>query len=258
MGQRTSYTPGTFCWTDLTTPDQDQAKSFYSSLFGWEAEDMPMGEGIYYSMQRSGGRLVAAISPQPEQQRDAGAPPMWNSYISVEDADASLERAQELGANVHAGAFDVFDSGRMGVVQDPQGAFFSVWQAGTHFGAELVNAHGALSWDELYTPDIEASDRFYSALFGWKTQAMEGMEMPYRVIQTQAGRSNGGITTMEGVPPAWLVYFGSDDIERSVAQAGELGAETRMGPMDIGAGKIAVLTDPQGATFALFAGHFED
>jgi predicted enzyme related to lactoylglutathione lyase len=152
----------------------------------------------------------------------------------------------------------VFDSGRMGVVQDPQGAHFAVWQAGSNIGAQLVNAHGALSWDELYTPDIEASARFYGELFGWTTQQMEGMEMPYLVIQTEAGRGNDGITTMEGVPPNWLVYFGTNDIDRSVAQVGELGGSTQMGPLDIGVGTIAVVSDPQGATFALFAGRFED
>jgi predicted enzyme related to lactoylglutathione lyase len=209
-------------------------------------------------MQSIDGRHVAAISPQPQPQRDAGAPPMWNSYIAVTDADAVLDRARELGAEVHADAFDVFDSGRMGVVRDPQGAYFSVWQAGNHAGAQLVNAPGALSWNELYTPDIDASARFYTELFGWSTEAMQGMPMPYRTIQTEAGRGNGGITTMEGVPPVWLVYFGTDDIQRSVAQVGERGGETRMGPMDIGVGQIAVVSDPQGATFALFAGRFED
>lgn len=56
-----------------------------------------------------------------------------------------------------------------------------------------------------YTPGT----RFYEGLFGWQTQAMEGMQAPYRTIQTQAGQSNGGITTMPGVPPSWLVYFGT-------------------------------------------------
>jgi uncharacterized protein len=66
MGERTQHTPGTFSWTDLTSTDQEAAKSFYSGLFGWEAEDVPVGDGVYYSMQRLDGKDVAAISPQPE------------------------------------------------------------------------------------------------------------------------------------------------------------------------------------------------
>lgn len=258
MGERTSYTSGTFCWTDLTTPDQDGAKRFYSSLFGWVADDVPLGQGASYSLQRLDGKSVAAISPQPPQQRDAGVPAAWNSYVAVESADAALVRARELGANVHADAFDVFDAGRMGVVQDPQGAYFCLWEARGHPGAQLVNQPGTLTWNELYSPDLEASTQFYADLFDWGISAMEDAPMPYRMVETAAGTSNGGITTMEGVPPVWLVYFGTDDIENSSSLAGDLGGQVRHGPVDIGWGRIAVLTDPVGATFALFEGRMDD
>jgi hypothetical protein len=258
MGERTGYTSGTFCWIDLTAPDQEQAKRFYSALFGWVAEDVPVAEGVFYSLQRLDGRQVGAISPQPAQQREAGVPPAWNSYVAVRKADAALARARELGAAVHADAFDVFDAGRMGVVQDPQGAYFCVWEAGNHPGAELVNRPGALTWNELYSPDLEASSQFYANLFDWRIEAMKGSPMPYRMIETAAGTSNGGITTMEGVPPVWLVYFGTDDIQASCGRAGKLGGQVRHGPVDIPWGKIAVLTDPGGATFALFEGRLDD
>src|SRR5438876_5148565 len=165
MAERTQYTPGTFCWTDLTTTDQDGAKAFYSGLFGWEAEDLPVGDGLFYSMMRKDGKDVAAIATQPEQQREAGVPPTWNSYVSVEDADPVAERAGQLGANVHAPPFDVMDSGRMAVIQDPQGAFIQVWQPKQHFGAALVNAPGALCWNELQTTDMDGSAAFYRDLF---------------------------------------------------------------------------------------------
>ena len=164
MGERTNYTPGTFSWTDLSTTDQAAAKTFYSELFGWEATDNPVGDGIVYSMMSLGGKEVGGISPQPEAQRDAGAPPVWNSYITVESADRALEKAKGLGATVHAPAFDVMDVGRMGVIQDPQQAFVLVWEPKSHIGASLVNAPGALSWNELSTPDMDASAQFYSLL----------------------------------------------------------------------------------------------
>jgi predicted enzyme related to lactoylglutathione lyase len=259
MAERTSYTPGTFCWTDLTTPDQEAAKAFYSPLFGWEAFDAPVGDGVYYSMMSIDGKQVGAIAPQPQQQRDAGVPPVWNSYVKVDSADAALARARELGATVHADAFDVMDSGRMGVIQDPQGAYFLVWEPREHQGANLVNAHGALSWNELASPDLDASSSFYSDLFGWKIAPMEGMPMPYRTIQTAAGNGNGGITGVNppGTPPHWLVYFGTDDIRGSLATATENGGKVIAGPIDIGQGEIGVVMDPQGAVFALYAGQFE-
>src|SRR5260370_22496572 len=102
MGERSGYEAGSFCWVDLTTTDQAAAKVFYGDLFGWEAQDMPVGEGVFYSMQRVRGRDVAAISPQPQQQREAGVPPAWNSCASVESGDAAAVPAEEIGGNVHA------------------------------------------------------------------------------------------------------------------------------------------------------------
>src|SRR5947207_15995285 len=101
MTERTQYAPGTFCWADVTTTDQEGAKAFYTGLFGWDVEDLPVGDGVSYSMMRLDGKDVAAVSPQPEQQREAGVPPMWNNYVSVESADDAAQRAQELGATVH-------------------------------------------------------------------------------------------------------------------------------------------------------------
>ena len=259
MGERTSYTPGTFSWTDLTTTDQDGAKAFYTALFGWEAIDNPVGDGVYYTMMRVDGKDVAAVSPQPQQQRDAGVPPVWNSYITVESADESLARAKELGATIHADAFDVMDVGRMGVVQDPQGVYFLLWEPKAHIGASLVNAPGALCWNELGTPDMEASSRFYSELFGWTLEPMEGMPMPYSVIKTAAGNTNGGIRgLMPDEPPNWLVYIGTADIDQSAAKVEELGGTKLAGPFPAGPGQIAIVRDPQGGTFALYAGEYDE
>jgi predicted enzyme related to lactoylglutathione lyase len=258
MGERTRHTPGTFSWTDLTTTDQEAAKRFYSGLFGWEAEDIPVGDGVYYSMQRVDGKDVAAISPQPQQQRDAGVPPVWNSYVTVENADAVADRARELGATVHAPPFDVMEAGRMAAIQDPQGAYFLLWQPKQHFGAALVNVPGALSWNELSSPDLDASQAFYSSLFGWSVEPFEGSPQPYLTIKN-GDRNNGGIRELDspGPPPHWLVYFAIDDIDQGLAKVEQLGGSKHAGPIDIGIAKIAVVADPQGAIFALYAGQLE-
>jgi predicted enzyme related to lactoylglutathione lyase len=258
MGERTEYAPGTFSWVDLTTTDQDAAKEFYGGLFGWEAQDIPVGEGAYYSMQQVDGKNVAAISPQPQMQRDAGVPPVWNSYISVQNVDAVAEKAKELGATMHAPPFDVMEAGRMAVIQDPQGAFFMLWQANQNIGASLVNAPGAFSWNELASPDLDASKTFYSSLLGWSVEPFEGSPQPYLTIKN-GDRNNGGIRELDppGMPPHWLVYFAVEDIDDALAKVQELGGAKHAGPIDIGIAKIAVVADPQGAVFALYAGQLE-
>jgi uncharacterized protein len=257
MGERSQYAPGTFCWADLTTTDQQAAKTFYSELLGWSAQDTPVGEGVFYSIMSRDGKSVAAIAPQPQAQREAGVPPVWNSYVSVEDADAVAERAKELGANVHAPPFDVMQAGRMAVIQDPQGAFFMLWQPREHIGAELVNAPGALVWNELQSPDLDASASFYGDLFGWDAQEAEGMQDRYLMVKN-AGANNGGMRGLTPpTPPSWLVYFGVDDVEQALAKLDELGGSKLAGPIDIGIAKLAVVADPQGAVFALYAGELE-
>jgi predicted enzyme related to lactoylglutathione lyase len=261
MGERTSYTPGTFCWADLSTTDQEGAKAFYSALFGWEIEDMPVGDdsGTVYSMATIGGKTVGAISPQPDQQRQMGIPPLWNSYVSVEDADTVANRAGELGATVHMPPFDVMDVGRMTVIQDPQGAFFMLWQPRRHIGAGLVNAPGAMTWNELASTDLDGSKSFYGDLFGWEIEEVEGSSMGTYLSIKNGAANNGGMREVmpPGTPPHWAVYFGTDDVEASLAKVEELGGTKMMGPMEIGMGKIGFAQDPQGAVFALFEGQME-
>jgi predicted enzyme related to lactoylglutathione lyase len=260
MGTRTTYSPGTFSWTDLSTTDQAAAKEFYAQLFGWEFDDMPAGDGVMYSMAKLDGQFVGAIAPQNPAAADAGAPAAWQSYVTVPSADETVEKARNLGATIHAPAFDVMDAGRMAVIQDPQGAFFLPWQPNRHIGAGLVNAPGAMVWNELAARDLTAAASFYSELFGWAADPMEGSEPPYWTIKTADGHNNGGMRPVmpPEAPPHWLVYFGSGDIDRDAAKAGELGGTQLVPPMDIGMGKIAVFTDPQGAVFAMFGGQFED
>jgi hypothetical protein len=80
MAERTSYTPGTFCWVDLVAGDQAAAKAFYAALLGWEYDDTPLDGGQSYSLARRDGRAVAAIVPL----RDPAVPPHWNCYVSVD------------------------------------------------------------------------------------------------------------------------------------------------------------------------------
>lgn len=258
MGERSSYEPGTFCWVELTTPEQDAAKEFYSGLFGWQARDMPVGEGAVYSIMELHGADAAAISFQPRAQRDAGVPPMWNSYVSVASADEAAARAGQLGAEVHAAPFDVMDVGRMAVIQDPQGAFFEIWEPRERAGAAIVNQPGAFTWSELSSPDPHASAGFYGELFGWANRSSEtgiGEYLGLALGDASVGGIRGLIPPQ--APPHWLVYFGCEDVEHTMARVRELGGTTPAGPIAIATGAIAFAVDPQGAGFGLYAGDYD-
>jgi predicted enzyme related to lactoylglutathione lyase len=256
MGARTSYPPGTFSYVELVTSDADAAKAFYNSLFGWEYEDTPIPEGMTYTMASRDGRQVGALFASDEQ------PPHWNCYVTVASADDAAERARESGGTVVMEPFDVMELGRMAVVVDPTGAALCLWEPKSHIGASLVNTPGALTWNDLITPDPEGAAEFYGKLFGWTTE-----EIPeaggYRVIRN-GERANGGMMPLDpermgaDVPPNWMPYFGHEDVGRVVEEVGGLGGQVYNGPMRMPQGSIAVLGDPQGAAFAVWTGQYED
>src|SRR5579864_9228134 len=129
MANVSNHPAGSFCWIELATSDQEAAKKFYSSLFGWSANDNPMAPGDFYSIFRLNGHDSAAAYTLRKEEREQHVPPHWNLYIAVDSADDSVDKAAKLGGAVLSPAFDVMDVGRMGVIKDPTGAVFCVWQA---------------------------------------------------------------------------------------------------------------------------------
>lgn len=268
MSTREDYPPGVPCWADTFQPDPGAAAQFYSGLFGWETEDMmPPGAGGHYFMARIGGRDAVAISSAPP---DSQLPTAWNSYICVDSADEAAERVRDAGGSVLAEPFDVFDSGRMGMFTDPEGAAFFVWQPGQHRGSGAVNEHGAVNFNNLHTDDVEAAKAFYGAVFGWETMDVAGspfwtlpgygdhleeLTPGLRAGMRQMGAPEGFedvVATMlprEGSPARWSVIFAVDDVDATVSLARQLGGTVLAEPADGPWVRYAVLADPAGASF---------
>ena len=256
MSERTSYTPGTPCWIDLITPNQDAAGEFYGALFGWNLQEDENAE-------QTGGYRVAVLGDKAiggvMKLMEEGQPPAWSTYIAVDDVDATVAKAREAGGSVVAEPMDVLDYGRMAFLADPTGAVFGLWKAGRNVGAGLVNEPGALSWNELNTRDVDGAKAFYGAVFGWGFEDNDMGPMGTYVSIKLGGSSVGGILDMNerGVPaeiPAhWLVYFAVEDTDAAIARAQELGGKVMVEPIDTPAGRLSILTDPFGAAFAVIA-----
>lgn len=255
MQEVTKYDPGTFCWIELATSDSAAAKNFYSQLFGWETEDHSMGPDAFYTMLRINGKEVGGLYELMPEMKAQGVPPHWLSYVSVTSADESAEKAKAAGGTLLKEPFDVFSIGRMAVVQDPTGGVFALWQAGETPGAGAYNIPGTLCWNELGTNDTQKAGEFYSTLFGWTRETHQFGPMEYTMFQN-GDRGAGGMfkitPEMGPIPPHWLVYIAVDDCDATVQKAAELGASVMKPPDDIpGVGRFAILTDPQGAGFAV-------
>jgi predicted enzyme related to lactoylglutathione lyase len=246
-----TYAPGTPLWVDLGSPDVGASARFYSDLFGWQAEDMGEQAG-HYTMFRQDGKAVAAVGGLMSPQQ----PTAWSTYVATASAEDTAKKVTEAGGQVLAPPMQVMEEGTMAVFMDPTGAAFSVWQPNNMKGAGLVNQPNSLSWNELSTRDMPAAKAFYTKVFPWtaKSNAMpDGSEYVEWQID---GKSIGGGMPMNPqipaqVPANWLVYFAVANTDNTVKRAQELGAKLMMPAMDIPQGRFAVITDPQGATFAV-------
>jgi predicted enzyme related to lactoylglutathione lyase len=255
MPEITKHVTGMFSWADMGTTDVPGAKKFYSGLFGWTYQDDPMGPDSVYSRALSGGKDVCAIYPQQADQAKQGIPPYWASYITVESADALAQKAASLGGKAMMPPFDVFDAGRMVVVQDPSGAAIAGWEPRKHIGARVMNEPGALCWTELMTTNVEAAGKFYASAFGWKPESMAMPTGTYTVFKVAAQSAAGMMqlpAEMKGIPPHWLIYFAVQGCDDTVAKARSSGGEILAPPANIpNVGRFAVIKDPFGATFGI-------
>ena len=273
MPERDGYIAGVPCWIDTTQPDPAAAAEFYGKLFGWEVEDvMPPDAPGQYFMARIRGLDVGAISSIPE-----GAPPIatWNTYIWVDSADETAAKVRDAGGGVMTEPFDVMDAGRMAGFTDSEGAVFFVWQAGQHKGSQVVNEHGSNNFNNLNTRDLDRAKEFYGAVFGWDIldldrgaqmwvlpgygdhleelspglrKGMEEMSAPRGFEDVVAG-INLISADQPDTPAHWGLTFAVDDADAIAAKATELGGTVLMPPFDAPWVRMAVIADPQGATF---------
>jgi hypothetical protein len=247
MTERRHYAPGAFCWVGLATSDPVGATTFYSGLFGWQAEDLPAGEEGTYTLLRLVGRDAAILYRQTPQARAAGVAPHWTCFISVEDADATARRAGELGGvAVFREAFDVADAGRVAAIRDPSGAMVSLWQPRSRIGATVVDDIGAVAWIELATTDVGRAASFYGELLGWEYETGDGGYVTIKI----AGARNGGMRRQTG-PPTWLPYFAIESADACSRTAEQLGGRALSGAPEIPIGRSGLIADPQSAVFAV-------
>lgn len=272
MPDRDGYIPGVPCWVDTNQPDPAAALGFYRELFGWEFEDVaPAGSGTTYAIGRIRGGDAGAVSSIAP-----GEPPVakWNTYVWVQDADETAARARDAGGTVVAGPFEVPEAGRMAVIVDPEGAAFCIWQCRGHKGAKVVNEHGSVNFNGLATRDPQAAKAFYGTVFGWRTLALPHGEMwtlpgygdhleertpGLRQQVAQMGGPEGFIDVVAALNPIaaddsatpahWSVTFAVDDAESTAAKSRQLGGQVVSGPFDVPWTRMAVIKDPQGATF---------
>lgn len=252
-----SYPAGTPCWIDLMSPDVDASKSFYSSVFGWDAQDEFDDEGNrIYTQFKQGDHIVAGLGGQGPGME--GMPAIWNSYVATDDVAATAAAVTEADGTVMMPPMQVMDAGHMAIFADPTGAAFSAWQANDHKGADIANEPNTWSWNELMSRDIDTAKSFYSAVFGWEYDEMDmGPGGIYNVIKGGENNGLGGLMAMppdmpEQVPNHWAVYFTVADVDATLEAVKAAGGRVAQEPFEApGVGRIAIVHDPAGGSFSI-------
>jgi predicted enzyme related to lactoylglutathione lyase len=246
-----TYPPGTPSWVDLGSPNPQASAAFYDQLFGWKSEDLGEEFG-HYTMFMQDGKRVAAVGPLTME----GQPAAWMTYVATANADETAKKVTDAGGKVLAPPLAVADQGTMAVFADPTGGVFSVWQPAVMGGADLVNTPVSFTWNELATRDVNAAKTFYPKVFGWGIKANPMPDGGEYIEWQVSGKSIAGGMPMSSmyppqVPPHWLVYFTVANADDTVKRAQEIGGKLTAPAVDTPQGRMAVLTDPNGAAFAV-------
>jgi uncharacterized protein len=254
MGSEQSYPSGTPVWVNLQTAAGPTAASrFYCSLFGWTvlARHLPMEDASGWWIFRLGDKDVGDVGPGPQTT--------WTMNIAVDDADATARAVVKEGGGISMWPTPYFDAGRMAICTDPLGARFAIWESAGFLSPDVMHEPGSFTWSELTCRDVEVAKPFYAAVFGWESTSppfaegsgytvfsLPGVEIPV------AGMVQMDDLWPEEIAPHWMVYFAVADTDRTAARATELGGSVAMEPFDLfNVGRVAVLTDPEGAQFSV-------
>ena len=232
------YPEGVPCWVDAQLPDVEAGKRFYGELFGWTFEVAP-GDGAHEVWAHIDGAPVAALAPKP----DGRLPTVWTVHFATPDAVALTALITAAGGQVITPPTPVGTLGTAALATDPESAVFGLWQAGAHTGFGRRHEPGTFAWAELYTRDTEAANSFYAHLFH---DALFGPD-----AVPDFGRATLTDVFPAEMPSHFLVHFGTDDCDAALGTVSRLGGRVQVPPFATSYGNVAVVTDNQGASFAL-------
>ena len=262
---RRTYPAGVPCWVDTRQPDVEAAMHFYGGVFGWQFKDTASaGDGRYVIATLNGQEAAAIMGP-------GSGVAAWNTYVSVDEADAAVRHLLTAGATLKSAPADAGWGGVQAVLADPEGVEFRIWQAGERPGAQAVNGPGGWNFSDLHATDTEAAAAFYTKAFGWQFDSLGfgtmirrpgyGDHLEATVDPNIRVRQSGALvprgfedavawlaSAAPGGQPQWHMTFTVADRDRTAKDAERLGA-VLLGQDDTEWTRTVLIRDPGGAVF---------
>jgi predicted enzyme related to lactoylglutathione lyase len=247
---RDSAPLGAPCWIDLTTSDVARAQEFYGAVFGWAFESAGPEYHGYVNAAKDGHKVAGLMANRPE----AGSPDHWTTYFHTADLDTTLSAVSGAGGSVCM-AIEVPAKGHMAVATDPTGAVFGLWQPREHRGFELIGAAGSPVWHQLTTRGYGAALDFYRDVLGWQTEPVSDTH-EFRYSTARFGDEEllgvmDGAALPEEIPPNWVIFFGAEDVDKTLRVIADNGGAVVRDAEDTPYGRLAAASDPTGVIFNL-------
>jgi uncharacterized protein len=243
---------GAPCWIDLTTSDIDRAQDFYGTVFGWTFESAGPDYGGYVNAAKDGRPVAGLMANNPDWQ----APDNWATYFHTADINATAAAVTAAGGTGCLDPMEVPAKGFMAQAVDPSGAFFGLWQPLEHRGFEVIGEAGAPVWHQLTTHGYRAAIDFYRELLGWQTEVVgDSDEFRYTTAsfgdEALLGVMDGAGFLPEQVPSHWSVFFGAEDVDKTLRVIADNGGAVLREAEDTPYGRLAAASDPTGVIFNL-------
>ncbi|HZQ34059.1 MAG TPA: VOC family protein [Mycobacterium sp.] len=242
---------GAPAWIDLATSDLDRAKEFYGTIFGWTFETAGEQYGGYVNAFKGGSPVGGLMATNPEWN----APDAWTTYFHTDDIQSTAKAGASAGGTSCVGPMEVPQKGWMAMGTDAAGAVYGLWQPTGHRGFEVIGEQGAPAWHQLTTRDFPKAVDFYRTVFGWETRVESDTDEFRYTNAVFNGEPLLGV--MDGsaflgeTPSHWSIFFGVDDVDKTLRVVTELGGGIVRGAEDTPYGRLAAASDPTGAAFNL-------
>jgi uncharacterized protein len=244
--------PGSPCWLELATDQPAEAMAFYQRILDWDFEQYDDSAGEPYYVATVDGDPVAAIRPVAEPLSD------WTVYLATEDLVAAVRQSELLGGRTVEAAHGVPKVGWKALIEAPAGALFGACQLAPDWSF-TAGEPNTLVWAEFITHRAPEADEYFGELFGFMGQQFgDGADDDYMVWYAGEDSVIGRVAMMPGtpedVPARWIAHFRTPldvDFDEALVLAHEAGARLRFRPYTSQIGKVAMLSDPTGARFAL-------
>jgi len=244
---------GKVIFTELVTPNLTGAEKFYGRLFGWKFQSI-QSDSLEYAEATLNGRPVAGLIHKDIASGEHKQP-AWLTFISARNIGNETDLAERQGAKLLFGPVNIPDRGREAVLADPQGAVFALLDSSSGDPVDDLSEPGEWIWSSLMTSDPDAAADFYQGLFNYDIYDLPSDQYAQHFLMASDGYSRASVNTLASNPHShshWLNYVRVNDTAKMTKKVVALGGNIVVAPhLDRHGGKVAVVTDPQGAPFGL-------